>query len=81
MLLVIVLAPLKLIHEAHEPKESLIAKKYAPAGDWHDLFEWIDAVVGSAGIEPVSMNYTNRGRMFMTAQSGLGLIRYGLGRN
>ena len=33
MLLVIVLALLKLIHEAHEPKESLIAKKYAPAED------------------------------------------------
>ena len=33
MVLVIVLAPLKLFHEAHEPKESLIAKKYAPAED------------------------------------------------
>ena len=36
---------------------------------------------GLAGIEPASMNYTRGSRMFMTAQSGLVLLEYGLGRN
>ena len=39
IVLVLVVAPLKLIHEAHGTKESLIAKKYAPAEGWHDLIE------------------------------------------